>query len=115
VLDIVQACRLALTTPHAGEVFNVGSGEARTILEIASSVIDAVDADVEPVVTGKYRIGDIRHCFADIGKARRLLGYQPQVRFEDGLVELAEWLATTQAPDNFMHASSELARRGLTL
>jgi dTDP-L-rhamnose 4-epimerase len=116
VHDVAQACRLALTTASAGETFNIGSGHPRTILEVASSVIDAVNARVEPLVTGKYRIGDIRHCFADIGKARALLGYQPQVRFEDGLRELAEWLASADdASDNFMHASAELERRGLTL
>jgi len=115
VRDVARACQLALTTPAIGETFNIGSGEPRTVLEVANSVIDAVNAPVEPRVTGKYRIGDIRHCFADISKAARLLGYRPQVKFEDGLVELAEWLAGTSANDNFMRASAELDRRGLTL
>ncbi|GFE91362.1 nucleoside-diphosphate-sugar epimerase [Steroidobacter agaridevorans] len=115
VRDVAHACRLALTTPAIGETFNIGSGEPRTVLEVANSVIDAVNAPVDPLVTGKYRIGDIRHCFADISKAERLLGYRPQVKFEDGLVELAEWLAGTSANDNFMRASAELDRRGLTL
>jgi dTDP-L-rhamnose 4-epimerase len=115
VRDVARACRLAFTTESAGESFNVGSGHARSILEIANSLIEVLGADVEPVITGKYRIGDVRHCFADIGKARRLLGYEPRVQFEDGLAELAEWLASTQAPDNFAHAAAELDRRGLTL
>jgi dTDP-L-rhamnose 4-epimerase len=115
VWDIAQACRLALTTEHHGEVFNVGSGQSRTILEIAESVIHVLNARVEPVVTGKYRIGDIRHCFADISKARQLLHYEPSVRFEDGLAELASWLASANAQDNFIHATAELDRRGLTL
>jgi dTDP-L-rhamnose 4-epimerase len=115
VRDIVQACQLALTTPNAGDVFNIGSGRPRSILEIANAVIDVLGARVEPVITGKFRSGDIRHCFADIAKAERLLGYRPAVRFEDGLTELAQWLAGTQAPDNFLHATAELDRRGLTL
>jgi dTDP-L-rhamnose 4-epimerase len=115
VRDIVQACQLALTTPHAGEVFNIGSGQPRTILEVANAVIDVLGARVEPVITGKFRSGDIRHCFADIDKARQLLGYRPSVRFEDGLNELAQWLAGTRVPDNFLHAAAELDRRGLTL
>ena len=115
VHDIALACRLALSTPAHGEVYNIGSGEPRTILEIARRVVAALDSDVEPVVTGKYRVGDIRHCYADIGKARRLLGYEPQVRFEAGLVELAEWLARQEASDNFVQAAAELDRRGLTL
>lgn len=115
VRDVARACQLALTTSAVGEVFNIGSGEPRTVLDVANSVIDAVNAPVKPSVTGKYRIGDIRHCFADISKAEQLLGYRPQVKFEDGLVELAEWLAGTSANDNFMRASAELDRRGLTL
>ena len=115
VWDVAQACRLALTTDAVGEVFNIGSGQARSVLEIAREVIAALDVTVEPAVTGKYRVGDIRHCFADIRKAQALLNYQPQVKFSAGLVELAQWLATTQATDNFMHASGELERRGLTL
>lgn len=119
VRDVAQACRLALATPSVGEVFNIGSGQSRSILQIAESVIRALDAPVEPVVTGKCRIGDIRHCFADIDKARRLLGYEPRVRFEEGLAELAEWLTQQhtrhKARDDFMLASAELDRRGLTL
>lgn len=115
VWDIAQACRLALTTKATGEVFNIGSGDSRTVLEIARSITEALNASAEAVVTGKYRIGDIRHCFADIDKARHLLGYEPRVKFEDGLLELAEWLSRTSATDNFLHAASELDRRGLTI
>jgi dTDP-L-rhamnose 4-epimerase len=115
VWDIAQACRLALTTEATGQVFNIGSGEPRSVLDVAHSIIGALNASVEPVVTGKYRIGDIRHCFADIDKARRLLKYEPRVKFDEGLVELAEWLAQTSATDNFLHAASELDRRGLTI
>jgi len=115
VRDVARACQLALTTSAVGQTFNIGSGEPRTVLEVANAVIDAVNARVEPLVTGKYRTGDIRHCFADISKAERLLGYTPQVKFTDGLRELSEWLAGTSAHDNFMRASAELDRRGLTL
>jgi dTDP-L-rhamnose 4-epimerase len=115
VRDVARACQLALATSAVDQTFNIGSGEPRTVLEVANSVIEAVNAPVEPLVTGKYRTGDIRHCFADISKAERLLGYKPQVKFEDGLLGLAEWLAGTSANDNFMRASAELDRRGLTL
>jgi len=115
VWDVAAACRLALTTQSVGEVFNVGSGESRTIREVADDIIDALGADLAPVITGKYRVGDIRHCFADITKARQQLGYAPSVRFRDGLVELAEWLSETTAIDNYSQAAAELDRRGLTL
>jgi dTDP-L-rhamnose 4-epimerase len=115
VHDVVAACRLALSTESTGEVFNVGSGESRSINEVAQSVIERLAANVDPHVLGKYRVGDIRHCFADISKARERLGFEPRTSFEDGLAELAEWLSTTDAIDNYAHASAELDRRGLTL
>jgi dTDP-L-rhamnose 4-epimerase len=71
--------------------------------------------DVDPEVTQRYRVGDIRHCFADIGEARRVLGYAPRVSFEDGLQELAAWLEGQIAHDRVGEASQELAARGLSL
>ena len=70
---------------------------------------------IEPDVCGKYRVGDIRHCFADITLAREVLGYEPRVTLEDGLVELAEWLQDQAAEDRVAEASRELAARGLTV
>jgi dTDP-L-rhamnose 4-epimerase len=68
-----------------------------------------------PEILGKYRVGDIRHCFADIGKARRVLGYEPQVQLDDGLAELAAWLESQAAVDRVAQASAELSARGLTI
>lgn len=115
VRDIARACRLALETPEAaGQVINVGSGEGRTIAEIARLLAAATGRDdLVPHCTGKYRAGDIRHCFADIALARRLIAFEPQVPFEDGLAELAGWLATQGAVDRVDRATEELARRGL--
>ena len=70
---------------------------------------------VAPEITGKYRVGDIRHCFADVSHARAVLGYAPSVRLEEGLVELAEWLEGQTAADRVDAASAELAARGLTV
>ena len=115
VHDVAAACRLALTTEATDAVFNIGSGQSRSIREVADSMIETLGAQVRPVITGKYRVGDIRHCFADISKAREQLGFEPRVDFEGGLTELAEWLATTKAVDNYTQATAELAARGLTL
>jgi dTDP-L-rhamnose 4-epimerase len=71
--------------------------------------------NLQPVTTGKYRIGDVRHCFADISRARRILGYQPTISLEQGLSELAGWLEGQVALDRVPQASAELAARGLTL
>jgi dTDP-L-rhamnose 4-epimerase len=60
-------------------------------------------------------VGDIRHCFADVSRARALLGYEPMVGFEEGLTELAEWLEGQIAHDRVSEASAELAARGLSL
>ncbi len=117
VHDVARACRLALQSPHApGQVFNVGSGNPVTIRFIAREMADVLGWEGgEPEISGKYRVGDIRHCFADIAKARRLLGYEPQTAFRDGLVELAEWLDGQVAEDRLDLASQELAVRGLVV
>ena len=66
-------------------------------------------------MTGDYRVGDIRHCFADISKARAWLGYAPQVSFEEGLRELASWLEGQVAVDSVPQARAELLSRGLAV
>jgi dTDP-L-rhamnose 4-epimerase len=66
-------------------------------------------------ITGMYRMGDIRHCFADISLARTVIGYEPEVELEDGMVELAEWLSGQAADDRVETARVELTSRGLTL
>jgi dTDP-L-rhamnose 4-epimerase len=115
VRDVARACRLALESPAAsGKAINIGSGESRSVLEVAEALADAIGKrHLAPHVTGKFRAGDIRHCFADIGLARRLLGFEPEVAFADGLAELAEWLTGQIAVDAVDQATEELARRGL--
>lgn len=115
VRDVVQACRLALETPDAaGHVFNVGSGRSHSIRQVAELMARALGRrDIEPEITGRYRVGDIRNCFADISLARRVLGYQPAVELGDGLEELAQWVAGQPAEDRVSEAHRELAERGL--
>lgn len=117
VLDVAQACRLAMESPAAaGEVFNVGSGRQYTIREIAERMARVLGKEhLLPEITGKYRMGDIRHCFADISRARKLLGYEPRVTLEKGLVELASWLEGQVAIDRVADARAELAARGLAV
>ena len=114
VHDIVQACVLALGPTVTG-VFNVGTGVATTVLQVARTLAEVLGKDIAPRFTGTKRIGDIRHCFADIGKARRLLGYEPHVTLEDGLVELAEWLQGQKPTDSVERAARELTARGLAV
>lgn len=117
VHDIARACRLALETPEAaGEVFNVGSGHDYTVCDIARRLAHILGRpNIEPEIVGKYRVGDIRHCFADISKMRSVLGCEPRVRLDEGLTELAAWLGGQAAVDRVGQASAELAARGLTV
>ncbi|HEX2163445.1 MAG TPA: NAD-dependent epimerase/dehydratase family protein [Thermoanaerobaculia bacterium] len=117
VSDVARACRLALDTPAAaGQVLNVGSGKSYTVREVAAALGTVMGREeVAPEVTGRYRVGDIRHCFADVGLARRTLGYEPRVELEEGLAELSGWLEGQVAHDRVAEASGELARRGLTV
>ena len=112
VYDVARACRLALESEATG-VANVGSGRSVSVLEIARLLADALDSDVEPVVTGKFRAGDIRHCFAEITRARECVGYEPRVELEEGIAELVDWLADQQADDRVEAAHGELEARGL--
>ena len=117
VHDVAQACRLAMEVPDiAGMVFNIGSGRPISIKELARHVARVLGKNnLQPITTGKYRIGDVRHCFADITRARRMLGYEPKVTLDQGLGDLAGWLDGRVAMDLVPQASAELAARGLTL
>jgi dTDP-L-rhamnose 4-epimerase len=117
VYDVAGACRLALECPAAdGLAINISSGVAMTVKEVAERTIRALGANsLEPEITGKYRSGDIRHCFADISLARSVLGWEPGVTLERGLDNLADWLSGQSAADRGMEARGELAVRGLML
>ncbi len=115
VRDVVRACRLALERDGADyEAVNIGTGRPVPILEVARTLARALGRPIDPEVAGRYRAGDIRHCYADITRARRLLGYEPQVDFEAGLAELAAWVANQPAEDRWPEAAAELERQGLT-
>jgi dTDP-L-rhamnose 4-epimerase len=115
VQDVAGACLLGLRTPRiGGQVFNIGSGESRSILSVADDLARVMGrAHVTPRIVGKYRAGDIRHCFADIGHAERALGFVPQVNFVAGLEDLADWLSGQIAFDSVEKATHELESRGL--
>jgi dTDP-L-rhamnose 4-epimerase len=97
-------------------VVNVGSGASRTIEEVARTIATVMRRpDLTPEITRKYRMGDVRHCFADITLAREVLEYAPEVDFADGIKNLAGWLGGQVARDRAPEASAELEARGLTL
>jgi dTDP-L-rhamnose 4-epimerase len=113
--DVAEAFALALETPAAaGRTFNIGSGVDVSIAEVASRLAAAMGRpDIRPLITGKARAGDIRHCFADIGAAREVLGYAPRTGFDEGLAEVVAWVARQRAVDRVEEARRELEERGL--
>jgi dTDP-L-rhamnose 4-epimerase len=115
VHDVAAAFTAALDVEaDGGVVLNIGSGRSWSVQEIAERVAAALDRrHIAPTVTGKLRAGDIRHCFADIGLARRVLGFQPRVGLDEGLAELALWLKGRRAQDQVEAAREELLSRGL--
>jgi dTDP-L-rhamnose 4-epimerase len=117
VHDVVSACRLALERDGAaGGVFNVASGASYTVAEAAAKVAGATGrGGLAPQITGQYRFGDIRHCFADISLANKVLGYRPRVTLDAGLDELAGWLESQVAEDRVEAAQAEMLARGLGL
>jgi dTDP-L-rhamnose 4-epimerase len=117
VKDVAAACRLAMDAEAApGKAINVGSGNRYTVLQVAEQMAAATGREfITPEVTGKYRVGDIRHCVADITRAREVLGFEPAVPFDEGLAELAAWLEGQVADDRVTQARDELAARGLTV
>lgn len=115
VHDIVQANLLAMERNSAdGLALNVASGEPVNVREVASTLAGALGVQVKPELTGKYRAGDIRHCFADISAARKHLGYEPKVKFADGIRELVNWLREQSAEDRAAEAVQKLTLYGLT-
>jgi len=117
VHDVARAFVLALTSERAvGHAVNIGSGASLSVLEIARRLAQVLKLpQMSAEIAGRYRVGDIRHCFADITLARRLLGYEPTVSLEDGLRELGEWLRSMEVEDSYDVARRELETRGLTL
>ena len=133
VSDIVQANLLAMNSDKAnGQIFNVGTGQAVTICEVAELLIEAMQSDpslrsracLKAEIVNRFRVGDIRHCFADVSKIRETLGFEPKVSLNYGIKELVEWVREQESEDGFTRvnyvdefekASRELEDRSLTI
>jgi dTDP-L-rhamnose 4-epimerase len=99
----------------AGQAFNVGNGQHYTVRTIAGCIAAVLGKEhIRPEITGQYRVGDVRHCFADITLARQVLGYEPQVTLDDGLQQFASWVESQMSFDQYAEAYAELEARGLT-
>jgi dTDP-L-rhamnose 4-epimerase len=112
--DVVDATARAADAPAApGHAINVATGRRIRIAELARQVTRALGAEDEPEITGEFRAGDIRHCFADTTRARELLRFEARRRLEEGLPELAEWVARQQVDERGDEALAGLRAHGL--
>ena len=94
---------------------NVGTGVSTTVAQVASTLASELHLEIAPLVVNSFRHGDIRHCCADVSRARAVLGYEPRVPFQKGMRELVEWIGQSTPPtyDHTARAAAELDQRGL--
>ena len=114
VSDVVGATRAAMRASGApGHAINVATGRRVGVAELARRLATAMGLETEPEVTGEFRAGDIRHCFASVDRARELLGFEAKKTLGEGLPELAEWVAGQTVTERGDDAVAELRARGL--
>jgi dTDP-L-rhamnose 4-epimerase len=115
VRDIARAIRLSLESDRAnGYIFNVGSGIPTSVFEVAHQLNEAFHGTSDIHITGQYRLGDIRHGYADLSSISECLGYTPEIPLKQGLAEFAQWVLSQPLPeDKLEQANRELAKRKL--
>lgn len=113
--DVADATILALTAPGvSGMAFNIGSGVATDVLTVANTLKKYYGVDVPLTVTGNFRLGDIRHNFADISRARKYLGFEPKWSFDRGIEQFVKWVEGQEVQsDNFEASMKEMEQKGL--
>ncbi len=114
VHDVVDAFVLSLENEEANkQIFNIGSGKGTTILEVAKTLSKLLGKSELITINKEFRKNDIRHCFADISKAKKILDWKPKIGLEEGFRELIAWSGTEIAEDKFFRAQQELKDKGL--
>lgn len=113
--DVVDATILGLEVPEAnGHVFNVGTGVATDVLTVANTLCEKYGIQVPITVSGNYRLGDIRHNYANISLARRILGFNPKWSFSDGIAQFCKWVDKQEVQEDKYEASiEEMKSKGL--
>ncbi|MHA3787234.1 NAD-dependent epimerase/dehydratase family protein [Flavobacterium hauense] len=113
--DVVDATILGLEKDEAnGEVFNVGTGEATDVITVADKLIENYKSSTDVVISGNYRLGDIRHNYADMKKIKNLLGFSPSYNFESGIKKFTEWVLTQEVEVSKYETSiAEMKEKGL--
>ena len=113
--DVTDATILGMEVPAAnGHVFNVGTGVATDVLTVAHTLCDKYGIQVPITVSGNYRLGDIRHNFADITLAKQILGFKPKWNFSDGIEQFVKWVNQQEVQeDNYEASIEEMKKKGL--
>lgn len=113
--DVVDATILGLEVPEAnGHVFNIGTGVATDVLTVANTLCEKYGIKVPITVSGNYRLGDIRHNYADITLARQILGFEPKWNFSDGIEQFTKWVNQQEIQEDKYEASiEEMKKKGL--
>lgn len=112
--DVVAATIAAIDADTNGEAYNVGTGEATDVLTVANALKSHYGKGGEIKVSGNFRIGDIRHNFADLDKVRAGIGFVPQISFAEGVKAFADWVRTQEISDaGYERSVSELRAKGL--
>lgn len=113
--DVVNATILGLEKEEAnGEVFNVGTGEATDVITVANELIKNYDSNTQIKISGNYRLGDIRHNFADLKKIKSILGFSPKYNFEKGIEQFCKWVTTQEIhASKYEESISEMKEKGL--
>ncbi len=113
--DVVEATILALEKEEANhQIFNVGSGETTSVSQVANSLKKLYDSNVNISIGGSFRLGDIRHNYADLNKIKNLLGFTAKFDFQTGISRFADWVKTQEVKeDKYEQSLNELKNKGL--
>jgi dTDP-L-rhamnose 4-epimerase len=113
--DVIDATILGIEKEEAnGQIFNVGSGISTTVLDVANTLKRLYNSEININVNGKFRLGDIRHNFADLSKSRNILGFTPKYNFERGITEFVNWVKNQELMvDKYEKSIQELIQKGL--
>lgn len=115
ITDVVDATIAGIESPLANnQVFNVGTGVATTVLEVATTLVKSYGANSPVTVTGNFRLGDIRHNYADMSKIKRMLGFVPKISFEEGIHQFTKWVNQQAVlPSKYDESINEMKAKGL--
>ena len=115
ISDVVDATVLGIEKETANnQVFNVGTGVATDVITVATELSKNYGIQVPITISGNYRLGDIRHNYADISKAKQLLGFEPKISFQEGLKQFTDWVNTQEVEeDKYQQSIDEMKAKGL--